>query len=234
MWIKHVEIAGFGKFHQQSFDFSDGLQVVYGQNESGKSTLRAFILGMLFGFPSRRYPVERYEPQATSQYGGSLDLVVNDVTYRLTRLGDQAATLINLATQAPQPLSLLDHWLTPYDEEQYKQLFTFNQAELTAIKTLQASDLNTQLQQVGLVGSAPWRATAQSLRDHADELYKPRGRKSELNQALHRYHDLQIQVQAAKQNYPAYQELQAQIQSLQTAQAASERTLDELLSLIHI
>ena len=228
MWIKHVEIAGFGKFHQQSFDFSDGLQVVYGQNESGKSTLRAFILGMLFGFPSRRYPVERYEPQATSQYGGSLDLVVDDVTYRLTRLGDQSATLINLATQAPQPLSLLAHWLTPYDEEQYKQLFTFNQAELTAIKTLRASDLNTQLQQVGLVGSAPWRATAQSLRDNADELYKPRGRKPELNQALHRYHDLQIQVQAAKQNYPAYQELQAQIQSLQTEQAASERTLNEL------
>ena len=54
MQIKRLEIAGFGKFQQQQFEFGDGLQVIYGLNESGKSTMRAFILGMLFGFPSRR------------------------------------------------------------------------------------------------------------------------------------------------------------------------------------
>ncbi|RRK09770.1 hypothetical protein D1831_10970 [Lactiplantibacillus garii] len=228
MWIKHLEIAGFGKFHQQSFDLNAGLQVVYGDNESGKSTLRAFILGMLFGFPSRRYPQERYEPRETSQYGGSIDLVVDDVLYRLTRLGDQPATLINLTTQAPQPLTLLEHWLAPYDLAQYKQLFTFNQAELGALKTLSATDLNTQLQQVGLVGSAPWRDTAQTLRERADELYKPRGRKPELNQALQRYHELQTQVQAAKQHYPDYLALQAKIQTLQEQQTAAEQTVNQL------
>ncbi|MDO7795042.1 AAA family ATPase [Lactiplantibacillus plantarum] len=51
MQIKRLEIAGFGKFQQQQFEFGDGLQVIYGLNESGKSTMRAFILGMLFGFP---------------------------------------------------------------------------------------------------------------------------------------------------------------------------------------
>lgn len=228
MRIIHAEIAGFGQFHQREFDFADGLQVVYGTNESGKSTLRAFILGMLFGFPSRRHPLARYEPKATSQYGGSLDLEVDGQTYRLTRLGDQPATLVDLASQAPQPLSLLEHWLAPYDEAQYKQLFTFNQAELTALKTLGADDLNTQLQTVGLVGSAPWRATATALRDQADELYKPRGRKPELNQALRQYHELETQVAAARSNYPEYQRLQTQIQTLAAQQTSSERQLAEL------
>lgn len=228
MWIKRVEIAGFGKFRQQQFNFGDGLQVVYGLNESGKSTLRAFILGMLFDFPSRRHPLERYEPQATSQYGGSLDLVVDETTYRLTRLGDQPATLINLTNQAPQPISLLEKWLAPYDRSQYLQLFTFNQAELTALKTLRASDLNMQLQQAGLVGSAPWRDTATALRKNADELYKPRGRKPELNQALQRYHALNEQVKTAKQRYPEYVMLQDQLQGLQAEQARQQRESERL------
>jgi len=228
MWIKRVEITGFGKFQQQQFDFGNGLQVVYGLNESGKSTLRAFILGMLFDFPSRRHQLERYEPQATSQYGGSLDLVVDDTPYRLTRLGEQSATLINLTNQVPQPLSLLDKWLTPYDRSQYLQLFTFNQAELTALKTLRASDLNMQLQQAGLVGSAPWRDTATALRKNADERYKPRGRKPELNQALQRYHALSEQVKTAKQRYPEYVALQDQLQGLQAEQARQQREAERL------
>ncbi|WP_048000593.1 ATP-binding protein [Lactiplantibacillus herbarum] len=228
MWIKRVEIAGFGKFQQQQFDFGDGLQVVYGLNESGKSTLRAFILGMLFDFPSRRHQLERYEPQATSQYGGSLDLVVDETPYRLTRLSEQPATLINLTNQASQPLSLLDKWLAPYDRSQYLQLFTFNQAELTALKTLRASDLNMQLQQAGLVGSAPWRDTATALRKNADELYKPRGRKPELNQALQRYHALSEQVKTAKQRYPEYVSLQDRLQGLQAEQARQQREEERL------
>ncbi|WFC04441.1 ATP-binding protein [Lactiplantibacillus pentosus] len=228
MQIKRLDIAGFGKFQQRQFTFGDGLQVIYGLNESGKSTLRAFILGMLFGFPSRRHPLERYEPQGTSQYGGSIDLLVDGTTYRLTRLGEQPATLTNLTTQEVQPMALLEKWLAPYDRDQYLRLFTFNQAELTALKTLRASDLNVQLQQVGLVGSAPWRETAATLRADAEALYKPRGRKPELNQALQRYHLLNEQVNTAKQRYPEYEGLQNQLAALQTQQAQVNRQLSDL------
>ncbi|MFC6180843.1 ATP-binding protein [Lactiplantibacillus daowaiensis] len=225
MQIRRIEIAGFGKFQQQSWDLSAGLQVIYGANESGKSTLRAFILGMLFGFPTRRHLLARYEPKTTSQYGGSLDLVVDDVTYRLTRLGDQPATLVNLTTNAPQPLSLLDHWLQPYDEDRYKQLFTFNQAELTALKNLSAADLNTQLQQIGTLDSRQWRTTATDLRQSADAIYKPRGRKPELNQALQRYQQLKAQVATAQQRYPDYQALQAKLATLNDQQLVQARQL---------
>ena len=228
MQIRKIEIAGFGKFKNASFEFGDGLQVIYGVNESGKSTLRAFILGMLFGFPSRRQRLARYEPKQTSQYGGSLELVVEGQTYRLTRLGDQPATLFNLSMQQPQPLALLEKWLAPYDETSYKQLFTFNQAELTALKTLSATDLNAQLQQVGTLGSAAWRETAAQLRQSADELYKPRGRKPALNQALQQYQVLKEQVQTAQQRYPEYQQLQTKIEQLSADKSRLTRQLASL------
>ena len=39
MKLLSLRIDGFGRFHDLSMDFSDGFNVVYGQNEAGKSTL---------------------------------------------------------------------------------------------------------------------------------------------------------------------------------------------------
>ncbi|MDY0396004.1 AAA family ATPase [Virgibacillus halophilus] len=78
MKIKHAYIYGFGKWVDFSFDFSNGnFQLVYGENESGKSTLHHFLLFMFFGLS----PKERafFHPKTSSRLGGRL--VVADETY---------------------------------------------------------------------------------------------------------------------------------------------------------
>ena len=49
MKILDIYINGFGKFHGRNLSFEDGLNIVYGKNEAGKSTIHTFIRGMLFG-----------------------------------------------------------------------------------------------------------------------------------------------------------------------------------------
>ena len=49
MKIKEIEIKDFGKFSNQRFVFRDGIQVFYGENEFGKSTIYGFLKAMLFG-----------------------------------------------------------------------------------------------------------------------------------------------------------------------------------------
>ena len=54
MKILSLHIDGFGKLHDQDISFQDGMNVVYGKNEAGKSTLHTFIKGMLFGLERQR------------------------------------------------------------------------------------------------------------------------------------------------------------------------------------
>ena len=49
MKLLELHINGFGKIHDRTISFSDGINVIYGRNEAGKSTLHTFIRGMLFG-----------------------------------------------------------------------------------------------------------------------------------------------------------------------------------------
>lgn len=49
MRLLDLHIDGFGKFHDRTVRFEDGMNLVYGKNEAGKSTLHTFIRCMLFG-----------------------------------------------------------------------------------------------------------------------------------------------------------------------------------------
>ena len=54
MKIISLHIDGFGKLRDQDMEFQDGLNIVYGKNEAGKSTIHTFIKGMLFGIDRQR------------------------------------------------------------------------------------------------------------------------------------------------------------------------------------
>lgn len=54
MRIKSVHIDGFGKWVDQDFSLAANPQVVYGENEAGKTTLAVFIRSILFGFANAK------------------------------------------------------------------------------------------------------------------------------------------------------------------------------------
>lgn len=84
MRIEKLDIKGFGKFQNQTFTPDEGMNVIYGSNEAGKSTLQAFIRAMLFGLKSRRSKdgvmpaLKRYKPWHQGYYGGVLEYSLDD------------------------------------------------------------------------------------------------------------------------------------------------------------
>jgi uncharacterized protein YhaN len=73
MQLREIHIDGFGIFYDKHITgISPGINVIYGPNEFGKSTLLAFIRRILFGFPDKRYKGNLYLPIGGGACGGSL------------------------------------------------------------------------------------------------------------------------------------------------------------------
>lgn len=108
MKILSLHIDGFGKFHNRDVSFQDGLNVVYGKNEAGKSTLHTFIKGMLFGIErgrgraSKNDTYSKFQPWTQSGvYEGYLRVECDGQIYRIERRfqkGDKRLSVINETT----------------------------------------------------------------------------------------------------------------------------------------
>ncbi len=92
MQIKEAKIFNFGKLQNKTLHFAPGINVIYGKNESGKSTLHAFLTAMLFGMEKSRGRASeadaytKYEPwHAPSYYSGALRFEVDKKPFYLER-----------------------------------------------------------------------------------------------------------------------------------------------------
>lgn len=77
MKIKKLRINGFGKLENKEINFTDGINIVNGKNESGKSTLLKFITAMFYGVSKNKNgktipDFDRYTPWSESEYSGKI------------------------------------------------------------------------------------------------------------------------------------------------------------------
>lgn len=71
-YLKRVHMQAFGRFFDTTVGpFAPGMNVVYGKNEAGKTTLNAFVRGVLFGWEDARGSKNVYKP-ASAERSGSL------------------------------------------------------------------------------------------------------------------------------------------------------------------
>lgn len=108
MKIKKIEIENFGRFHKYSLDLSPGINLVYGNNEDGKTTLMAFIKMMFYGEQKRardisNNPRKKYMPWNGQLMGGAIEFESEGIEYRIEKeMGSTPAKdkvkVINLQT----------------------------------------------------------------------------------------------------------------------------------------
>lgn len=84
MKLDILEAGGFGKFSQRSFIFKPGLNLIYGNNEAGKSTILTLIELLLYGAKKEGITVkkyseahEKYMPWSSEIYQGSLGFTLD-------------------------------------------------------------------------------------------------------------------------------------------------------------
>lgn len=92
MQIKEAIIGQFGKLQNRNISFEPGINVIYGENEAGKTTLHDFLLGMFFGMEKGRgrgtlnSMYQKHEPwHAPSYYCGAVRFLVDGKPFYLER-----------------------------------------------------------------------------------------------------------------------------------------------------
>lgn len=113
MKLIRAEIIEFAAFKNRTFEFSEGLNIIEGYNESGKSTLLAFIRFMLYGFGGRS--TQSGEPGERDKYlswsgrraAGTLTVQARGKVWRIEREGSMSPSSRG-ESYSEKPIQIID------------------------------------------------------------------------------------------------------------------------------
>ena len=83
MNIRKIKINGFGKLEKKEIQFDKRINVIYGKNEAGKSTLLKFMSSCLYGISKNKNgetisDYEKYRPWHNYDYSGKIEYQMDD------------------------------------------------------------------------------------------------------------------------------------------------------------
>jgi len=207
MRIVGWDIDGYGLFaNHQARDLSPSLVVAYGPNESGKSTLLAFLRGVLFGFPDRRSRERLHEPLRGGLHGGRLYLEADGGVWTVERHVAPTHLRVTLPDNSEGTEGDLRRLLGNADRELFKNVFAFGLEELQSFRSLDAEGVRDRIFSAGVVGAGrSARQAIQTLDRRRDGLLKLRGSSAEINRLENELRELEQKLkeaQHAAERYP--------------------------------
>ncbi len=138
MRLVDIRIDGFGRLTDRSFTFGDGITVIFGLNEQGKSTLYTCIKAVLYGIRRARGRASasdtwtRFKPWDGSPYRASLRVEYQGIVYRIERDFDSNPTGVTITDDAsgvvmPEAELLLEGMLSGMSETAFEHTVAIGQ-----------------------------------------------------------------------------------------------------------
>lgn len=245
MKLKKISIRAFGRFEKVSWELPADLNVFYGLNEAGKTTIAVFIKQVLFGFPVRQKRFDLFEDYSplsgANPMGGSLTFADGNDTYVLERLKqDRHADTVTLTLNGEEvPASLFYDKIKNVDGDFYQDSFVFDQDQLARVTELSRQDLLERVYFLGAAQSHRLEEIRGKFEDEAQDLFKPRGKNPALNQLLTQHDESQEHLEELQQEQTAftaerqrYAELRKQLAEQVQVQKQKEAAFNQDSSLL--
>ena len=235
MKIKEIEIKNFGKFSNQRFVFRDGIQVFYGENEFGKSTIYGFLKAMLFGMERGRGKAahndafSRFEPwENPNEYAGAMRFSCGEKTFCLKRRFDRYTKgAVLICEDDGEELSVehgdLDMLLNGLTAEQFE-----NTAAIGQLGARPGQSLATELQNY----AANYYETGNSGVDLAGAEERLKQRKKEITRKWKQLESEKAEKRQALQR--KYQYIQQEKMRLESEMQEKKRQLADLREPEHV
>ena len=120
MEIRELHLKHYGKFENHQILLRPGVNIIYGGNETGKTTVHSFICAMLFGISRARGKAARSDEyqlrqpwDAPGAFLGSMKIESRGQIYRIDRCFDRSTQPLRLTCEttmweSPQPEEAMD------------------------------------------------------------------------------------------------------------------------------
>jgi uncharacterized protein YhaN len=201
MRIDRLDLLAFGRFTDTSLDLSDGdqgLHVIYGNNEAGKSTSLRALVAWLFGIPARTTDnFIHANPQL--RLGGRLRPASGHPLEFVRRKGNKGTMLDPASGEVMDDGVLASFIPSGVDESLFRNLYGIDHDRLVAggRELLdQSGDIGQALFSAA-AGTAGLRDVVAELREGAETLFKPRASTKVINQAMSGYKDALKRIKEA-------------------------------------
>jgi uncharacterized protein YhaN len=230
--IIEIQIYGYGQLENVQIKNLKDFQVFYGENEAGKSTIMAFIHGILFGFPTKQQSTElRYEPRHNTKYGGKIRIFHEEIGFAvIERVKGKAAgdVLVALDNGTVGGEDLLKEIVANFDKSLFQSVFSFNLHGLQNIHQMKGEDIGKFLFSAGTLGTERLAQTETTLQKELDARFKPGGKKPFLNEKLHALHELNGELKKTSAKNQEYELLIEKKEALEEEMAEIAKTLHQL------
>ncbi len=194
MQIEQLFLETFGIYKSRRLEFGSGLQVIYGPNESGKTTLLAALRQTLFGMPHQ----SQYAFDGTTTTQARVRLA-DGRRVSLNRKKTRGPGLTGEFDESREPLTpeVWERCLTGATAGLFENVFAISLGELASgEKSLQSAGLTEALFGMAIGGMARFRELDNTLQCQCELLFNPSG-----NAKKPRVNALSLEIQAAAKRY---------------------------------
>lgn len=232
MKINKIKINGFGNLENKEIDFKEHINLIYGKNEAGKSTLLKFIISMFYGVSKNKRgkdisDLEKYKPWNQADFSGKLSYeLANGESYEIFReFQKKSPKLFNkemedIAGSYSSDKTKGNEFFfeqTKIDEE----LFTSSLASLQTQTKIELQDQNLLIQKItNLVSTGDDSVSYQKIIDklnkkQTEEIGTEKTKGRPINIICERLQEIDRQQKELKQYENSRYEIQEQKQKIQ-------------------
>ena len=211
MYLTKLLMKEFGKFHNKEISLKPGINVIYGEAGSGKSTVKDFLLGMIYGIDRKegisrsRSDYERRKPEDRSGYGGSAYMKKDGSNYLIERsflAGGRKTSVLDVGSgrelRLERPDTLVGT-LVETGRNTYKDTKVIETGKEEETAQAAAANLKSYLSNITLSGSASvnkQKAVEYLQEEKQKHLPKPLIRRlDELTEKIEQYDDVDGKIE---------------------------------------
>jgi len=226
MRINKLVIYGFGQHEDTTIELKNGMNVFFGWNEAGKTTIQQFLLSVLFGFPLRNQGLLRYEPKGGGRHGGQVHITHPEFgKVVIERVKGKSAGDVTVyfddGTRGEE--EALKKVLYHYDRVSFESIFSFSIHQLQNFDKMTEEELSRTLLASGTTGVDAITKMEQRATKEMNTLFKKSGKIPEMNVKIEEIRTLEQTLKEARIKLDQYEptilrisEIDQQLVSLKT------------------